>query len=81
MIKSNIMKQQSKNLKEKVNSLEIQVCNLDTKLNQPMYEKLLASDEKCRFYTNIDKVELFNVLHTEIAQFIRRRFDYAKDRD
>ena len=36
--------------------------NLETKLNQPMYEKLLASDEKCAFHTNTDKVELFNVL-------------------
>ena len=48
------MKQQSKNLKEKVNSFEMQVYNLETKLNQPMYGKLLASDEKCTFYTNID---------------------------
>ena len=59
----------------------MQVCNLGTKLNQPMYENFLASDEKRTFYTNIDKVELFNVLHAEIAQFIRKRFDYAKDRD
>ena len=43
-----------------------------------MYVKLLASDEKCTFYTNTDKVELFNVLH---APLIRRRFDYAKDRE
>ena len=46
-----------------------------------MYEKLLASDEKCTFYTNIDKVELFNVLHAKIAPLVRRRFDYAKDQD
>ena len=70
-----------KNLKEKVNSLKIQMYNLETKLNQPMYEKLLASDEKCRFYTNIDKVELFNVLHTKFAPLIRRCFDYAKDQE
>ena len=44
-----------------------------------MYEKLLASDEKCTFYTNIAKVELFNVLQTKIAPLIKRRFDYAKD--
>ena len=55
--------------------------NLETKLNQPMYEKLLASEEKCTFYTNIDKVELFNVLHAKIAPLVRRRFDYAKDQD
>ena len=68
-----------KDLKEKVNSLKMQMCNLETKLNQQIYEKLLASDKKCTFYTNIDKVELFNALHTKIAPFIRRRFDYAKD--
>ena len=55
--------------------------NLETKFNQSMYEKLLASDEKCTFYTNIDKVELFNVLHAKIAPLVRRRFDYAKDQD
>ena len=55
--------------------------NLETKLNQPMYEKLLASEEKCTFYTNIDKVELFNVLHAKIAALIRRLFDYAKDQE
>ena len=46
-----------------------------------MHEKLLASDEKCTFYTNIDKVELFDVLHTKIAPLIRRRSDYAKDQE
>ena len=55
--------------------------NLETKLNQPMYEKLRASDEKCAFHTNTDKVELFNVLHAKIAPLIKRRFDYAKDQD
>ena len=70
-----------KSLNEKINSLEIQVHNLETKLNQPMYEKLLASDEKCTIYTNIDKVELFNVLHSKIAPLIRRRFDYVKDQE
>ena len=70
-----------KNLKEKVNSLEMQGYKFETKSNQPMYEKLLASDEKCTFYTNIDKVELFSVPHTKIAQLIRRRFDYAKDQE
>ena len=70
-----------KDLKEKVNSLKMQVYNLETKLNQQIYEKLLASDKKCTFYTNIDKVELFNALHTKIAPFIRRRFDYAKDQE
>ena len=49
--------------------------NLETKLNQPMYEKLRASDEKCAFHTNTDKVELFNVLHAKIAPLIKRRFD------
>ena len=69
------------NLKEKINSLEMQVYNLETKLNQPMYDKLLVSDEKCTFYTNIDKVQLFNVLHIKIAPLIRIRFDYAKDQE
>ena len=46
-----------------------------------MYEKLLASDEKCAFYTNINKVELFIVLHAKTAPLIRRRFDYAKDQE
>ena len=59
----------------------MQVHNLETKLSQPMYEKLLASDAKCTFYTNTDKVELFNVLHTKIAPLIRRRFDYAKHQE
>ena len=54
---------------------------LETKLNQAMYEKLLASDEKCAFYTNINKVELFIVLHAKTAPLIRRRFDYAKDQE
>ena len=44
-----------------------------------MYEKILGSDEKCIFYTNIDERELFNVLHIKIALLIRRRFDYTKD--
>ena len=70
-----------KSLDEKINSLEIQVYNLETKLNQTMYEKLLASDEKCSFYTNIDKVELLNVLHSKIAPLIRRRFDYVQDQE
>ena len=46
-----------------------------------MYEKLLTLDEKCTFYTNIDKVELFSVPHDKIAPLIRRRFDYAKDQE
>ena len=46
-----------------------------------MYEKLLTSDEKCTFYTNIDKVELFSVPHAKIARLIRRRFDYATDQE
>ena len=70
-----------KSLNEKTNSLEIQVRNLETKLNQPMYEKVLASDEKCAFYANIDKAELFNVLYAKIAPLVRRRFDYAKDQE
>ena len=70
-----------KSLNEKINSLEIQVYKLETKLNQPMYEKLLASDAKCTFYTIIDKVELFNVLYAKIAPLIRRSFDYAKDQE
>ena len=70
-----------KYLKEKIYSLKMQVYNLETKLNQPMYEKLLVSDEKCTFYTNIDKVELFNVLHAKIAPLIRRSSNYAKDQE
>ena len=70
-----------KYLKEKIHSLKMQVYNLETKLNQPMYEKLLVSDEKCTFYTNIDKVELFNVLHAKIAPLIRRSSNYAKDQE
>ena len=54
---------------------------LGTKLNQAVYVKLLASDEKCACYTNIDKVELFTVLHAKPAPLIRRRFDYAKDQE
>ena len=46
-----------------------------------MYEKLLASDEKCAFYRNINKVELFIVLHAKTAPLIRRCFDYAKDQE
>ena len=55
--------------------------NLETKLNQPLYEKLLTTDEKCILYTNIDKVELFNVLKAKIAPLIRRRFDNTKDQE
>ena len=55
--------------------------NLETKLNQPMYEKLLASNKKCAFYTNINKVELFIVLHAKTAPLFRRRFDYVKDQE
>ena len=55
--------------------------NLETKLNQPMYEKLLTTDEKCILYTNIDKVELFNVLNAKIAPLIRRRFYNTKDKE
>ena len=55
--------------------------NLETKLNQPMYEKLLTTDEKCILYTNIDKVELFNVLNAKSAPLIRRRFDKTKDQE
>ena len=29
----------------------------------------------CTFYTNIDKVELLNMLHPKIVPLIRRRFD------
>ena len=46
-----------------------------------MYEELLASDEKKTFYTNIDKVELSNVLYVKITPLIRRRFDYYKDQE
>ena len=78
MIGNNIMKQLSKiGMK---NSLEMQVYNWETKLNQSIYEKLLVSDEKCKFYTNIDQVDSFNVLHNMIAPLIRWRF-YAKDQD
>ena len=74
------MKQQSK-VWIKIYSLEIQLHNLETKLNQWIYEKLLASDEKCAFYTNIDKVELFSALHAKTAPLIRTRFDYTKDQE
>lgn len=32
-----------------------------------MYEKLLPSDDKWIFYTDINKVELFNEIHTKTS--------------
>ena len=45
-----------KSLNEKTNSLEIQVRNLETKLNQPMYEKVLASMKNVHFMQTLIKL-------------------------
>ena len=59
------------------------VYNAETKLSKLMYKKLLQSDEKSIFYTNIDKIEFFNLLHTKIAPLVlimqnTRRLDKTK---
>ena len=44
------------------------------KEKKPLYQELLKNDQKCLFYTNIPKLELFNKLHEIMKGFVRNRF-------
>ena len=55
--------------------------DLKTELNQSQFEKLITSDKNCWFYTNIDKIALFDLLHDNIAPLIRRRSGASDTRE
>ena len=55
--------------------------DLKTELNQSQFEKLITSDKSCLFYTNIDKIALFDLLHDKIAPLIRRRSGTSDTRE
>ena len=61
-----------KNLNDTIVNLKVEINDLKTELNKSQFEKLITSDENCLFYTNIDKIALFDLLHEKIAPLIRR---------
>ena len=62
-----------KNLNDTIANLKVEINDLKTELNQSQFEKLITSDKSCLFYTKIDKIALFDLLHGKIAPMIRRR--------
>ena len=59
---------------KKSGCFSINTYSCDNKMNRPVYTKLLASDESSCFMqqNNIDKVEIFHVLHSKGEQLTRR---------
>ena len=62
-----------KNLNDTIVNFKVEINDLKTELNKSQFEKLIKSDKNCLFYTNIDKIALFDLLHEKIAPLIRRR--------
>ena len=61
-----------KNLNDTTVNFKVEINDLKTELNKSQFEKLIKSDKNCLFYTNIDKIALFDLLHEKIAPLIRR---------
>ena len=61
-----------KNLNDTIVNFKVEINDLKTELNKSQFEKLIKSDKNCLFYTNIDKIALFDLLHEKIAPLIRR---------
>ena len=70
-----------KNLNDTIANLKVEINDLKTELNQSQFEKLITSDKNCLFYTNIDKIALFDLLHDKIAPLIRRRSGTSDTRE
>ena len=62
-----------KNLSDRIVNFKVEINDLKTKLNKSQFEKLIKSDKNCLFYTNIDKIALFDLLSEKIAPLIRMR--------
>ena len=53
---------------------ENKIKSLEDQLNLPLHSKILTNDKSCNFFTNFDKLELFQKFHNIIAPLVRRRF-------
>ena len=53
---------------------ENKIKSLENQLNLPLHSKILTNDKSCNFFTNFDKLELFQRFHDIIAPLVRRRF-------
>ena len=62
-----------KNLSDRIVNFKVEINDLKTKLNKSQFEKLIKSDKNCLFYTNIDKIALFDLLSEKIAPLIKTR--------
>ena len=62
-----------KNLNDTIANLKVEINDLKTEHHKSQFEKLITSGKNCLFYTNIEKIALFDLLHEKIAPFIRRR--------
>ena len=62
-----------KNLNDTIANLKVEINDLKTELNQTQIEKVITSDKNCLFYTNVDKIAFFYLLHEKIPPLIRRR--------
>ena len=54
------------------NKRNIKIQNL-----QPVY-KTFKTDKKCKFYSNLNSINLFNVMHDFARPFLLRRFRSSK---
>ena len=62
-----------KNLNDTIVNLKVEINDLKTELNKSQFEKLITSHKNYFFYTNIEKIASFDLLHEKIAPLIRRR--------
>ena len=53
---------------------ENKIKSLEDQLNLPLHSKILTNDKSCNFFTNFDKLELFQKFHDIIAPLVRRTF-------
>ena len=59
-------------MNETIVNFKVEINDLKIELNKSQLEKLITSDKNCFFYTNIDNIALFDLLHEKIAPLIRR---------
>ena len=72
---ANLLLEKSKNKKESKLVNINRTCEKNTTTVKTLSETALSSDKKCRFYTNISSVSLFNELHEVIKPLVHYRFN------
>ena len=70
-----------KNFNDTIANLKVEINDLTTELNQSQFENSITSGKNCLFYTNIDKIALFDLLYDKIAPLIRRRSGPSNTRE